>query len=578
MNCRERKEPNCVESPFTSVVASEQPGGEYGVKTFTIRREGAVTSAAKALSKIADRSVVALSGFNMVMTPEYLLLELMRLYKRTGHPRDLFLIADALSVTPGRALDKIGEEIYKTKDTGLIRGISMAFFGFTPWFQKLVADNMLEAYSWPMGVAAYWFREVASGRPVVISKIGLDTSIDPKEGGGRLNGLAEDRNTCRVRRMAVDGEDYLIYEAPNPDVALVRATTADSVGNLTMERELMRGTTLSIVQAAKAHPNPGMVVAQVLRVSKGMAADPRDVEVPGPFVDYVVVAPERYHWQAGTTMYDPRLTIGTREGLLAATGPSRTTIEPCEKFIARRILLELVKTLERKGAAIVANLGIGIPTAVSRLAFEEKLTEYIVTVLESGQWGGVALGGMDFGIALDPFALSTMPDMFSNFEGGVIDAAALGFLQVGPNGDVNPSMIPGRMYGPGGFPVIAGGSPRIYFAGKFTAGDSEIEVVNGKLRIVKDGKITKFVAKPYRTFFSGHQALRFGKEVLYVTERAVFKLTAGGLELTEIAPGVDLHRDLLSKMEFRPNVASEVKEMDERLFRRTPMRLARELR
>ena len=548
------------------------------MKQFVIRKEGSVRSAQEALSNIVDGSVVASSGFNMVNTPEYLFLELMQLYKKTGHPRDLFLIMDSAPSVPHRALDRVAEEMYSSKDTGLIRGISTPYFGFMPTFQKLVAENMVEAYSWPMGASASFFREVASGRPGVITKIGLDTSIDPKEGGGRLNKLAEERNTCRVRRIVVDGEDYLLYEAPKPNWAFIRATTADGMGNLTMERELFRGTVLSIVQAAKAHPSPGFVIAQVERVLRGRVADPRSVEVPGPFVDYVVVAPPQYHWQSGSKRYDKRLEIGSPTARIAAKSLLKIEMELGERIVAGRVLLELVKILEEKGAPIVVNLGIGIPALVSRLASNEKLAKYITTALESGQWGGVALGGMDFGIAIDPFAVSILPDMFYNFEGGVIDAAALGFLQVGANGDVNPSMIPGRMYGPGGFPVIAGGSPRLYFAGMFTAGGSEIQVEGGKLRIAKEGSVRKFVEKPLRSFFSGSQALRFGKEVLYMTERAVFKLTAEGLELTEIAPGVDIERDIVSNMGFRPHIGAKVQQMDQRLFRKGPLGLARELK
>lgn len=543
-----------------------------------IRKEGAVSSSKEALSKIPDGSVVASSGFNMVNTPEYLFIELERLYARTGHPRDLFLICDSAPSVPGRALDRVAEEMHRTKDTGLLRGISTPYLGFMPTFQKLVAENMIEAYSWPMGAAASFFREVASGRPGVITKIGLDTSIDPSEAGGRLNKLAEDRNTCRVRKIAVDGEDYLLYEAPKPNWALVRATTADGMGNLTMERELFRGTILSIVQAVKAHPNPGFVVAQVERTVKGRARDPRSVEVPGPFVDYVVVSPPEFHWQSGSKRYDKRLEIGSAAARIASKSLSNVELDPGERVVAGRVLLELVKILEAKRAPIVVNLGIGIPALVSRMATNEKLAKYITTALESGQWGGVALSGKDFGIAIDPFALTILPDMFYNFEGGVIDAAALGFLQVGANGDVNPSMIPGRMYGPGGFPVIAGGSPRLYFAGMFTAGDSQIEVGDGRLKIVRDGKIPKFVDKPLRSFFSGHQALKFGKEVLYITERAVFRLTAEGLELMEVGPGIDIERDVVTKMGFRPKIGATVKNMDQRLFAPGPLGLARELK
>jgi acyl CoA:acetate/3-ketoacid CoA transferase len=200
------------------------------------------------------------------------------------------------------------------------------------------------------------------------------------------------------------------------------------------------------------------------------------------------------------------------------------------------------------------------------VAAEEKVAEFIVTVLESGAWGGIALSGADFGLAISPFALSTIPDMFSNFEGGIIDAASLGFLQVDKEGNVNPSMLPNRIFGPGGFPVIAGGAPRIYFAGAFTAGQAKIEIVNNKLRIIKDGPQGKFVEKVFKTVFSGHQAIKYEKEILYVTERAVFRLTRQGVVLEEVAPGIDVDRDIISKMSFVPIQDSSVKQMDERLF------------
>lgn len=530
----------------------------------------------RAISSVADGAVVAISGFNMAITPEYLILELWRSYRRVGHPRNLFLIAESLPAIPGRALDRVAKEVYTSGDSGLIRGISVPYFGFAPWLQKLVTENRLEAYSWPMGASAYWFREVASGRPGLISKIGLDTSIDPRFGGGRLNELAEKNDTCRVRKLTIDNEEYLLYEAPKPSVAFIRATASDAAGNLTMEEEPMRGTVLSIAQATKAHPNPGIVVAQVKRARRKGLADPRSVEVPGPFVDYIVVSPVKYHWQSGSAAFDRRLLVSARRRSLRRPAP--TVIEPHHEVIARRVLLELVEAVKSKGKPVVVNLGIGIPALISRLAYEEKLTDYIVTVIESGLWGGLALPGVDFGIALNPFAVSTMPDMFSNFEGGVIDAASLGFLQVGEGGDVNPSMLPGRIYGPGGFPVIAGGSPRIYFAGAFTAGESKLVVEGGKLNIVKDGGTKKFVRQVYRSFFSGTQALLFKKEVLYVTERAVFTLTSSGLELTEIAPGVDMERDVISKMEFSPKVAAKVVHMDERIFGGGTMHLAKELR
>jgi acyl CoA:acetate/3-ketoacid CoA transferase len=341
-----------------------------------------------------------------------------------------------------------------------------------------------------------------------------------------------------------------------------------------MEDEAIRGTVLSIAQATKAHPDPGVVIAQVRRMNPGESA-PRSVEVPGPLVDYLVVSPNAYHWQAGSTVYDP--AFGYRSGTKFRM-EREEPIEPEQLVIARRVLVELVKVAGKKGSPVVVNLGIGIPALVSRLAIQEGVSDYIITVLESGQWGGLALPGVDFGVAVGPFALSTMPDMFSNFEGGAIDAASLGFLQIGSNGDVNPSMLPGRIYGPGGFPVIAGGSPRIYFAGAFTAGKSSIAVENGRLKIEHDGSVKKFVSRVYRSFFSGNQALRFGKEVMYVTERAVFTLSKGGLVLDELAPWVDVDNDVLGRMAFEPGMSRRIKEMEPSIFRPEPMGLSKNFR
>ena len=237
-----------------------------------------------------------------------------------------------------------------------------------------------------------------------------------------------------------------------------------------------------------------------------------------------------------------------------------------ERVIARRVLVELIKVLDEKDSPVLVNLGVGIPALVSAVAAEENVADCILTVLESGPWGGIALSGVDFGLAFSPFALSSMPDMFSNFEGGIIDAASLGFLQVDQAGNVNPSMLPGRIYGPGGFPVIAGGAPRTYFSGAFAGGPSKLRVELGALNIIEDGPVSKFVPKVYRVFFSGKEAIKHGKEILYITERAVFRLSRDGLVLEEIAPGVDLDRNVLQKMEFKPEVSPKLREMDRMLF------------
>ncbi len=327
-----------------------------------------------------------------------------------------------------------------------------------------------------------------------------------------------------------------------------------------------------MAQATKARPKPGMVIAQVRWLTKSGTINPRDVDVPFPLVDYVVLSPKSHHWQSGTIEYDPRISYRVlqplNEGISDMITPPETGVQ---RLIGRRVLLELLRILEEKGCPVLVNLGVGIPALVSSIAAEEDLADCIVSLLESGPWGGIALSGIDFGLALSPFALSSMPDMFSNFEGGVIDAASLGFLQVDASGNVNPSILAGRIYGPGGFPVIAGGGPRSFFAGTFTAGPSEIKVESGTLKIIEDGKIPKFVKQVYRIFFSGNEALKHDKEILYITERALFRLTNDGVLLEEIAPGIDLERDVLEKMEFRPIIIPYFKEMDEVLFREGKM-------
>ena len=526
-----------------------------------------VTESVSIFSQIKDNCVIAISGFNLATTPEYLILELYRHYNEFGHPKNMFIVSDALPAVPNRALDSIAETIYKDENQEFLRGMLMPFLGFSPWLQRLVIDDRIEFYGWPIGITAYWFREVASGRPGLITKIGIGTFLDPTKEGGALNEMASRKMSCKITIINIENEDYLLYRAPKPDYALIRATTADESGNLSMEDEGIRGTVLAIAQATKASPNQGTVFAQTRWLTKMSTINPRDVDIPSPLVDYIIISPQKYHWQSGTIEYDPRISYRTippiTEKLVAET--ITKPIAQYERIIARRILIELIKLFKVKGSPVLVNLGIGIPALVSSVAAEENLADFIVTVIESGPWGGIALSGIDFGQAISPFALSTIPDMFSNFEGGIIDVASLGFLQVDKYGNVNPSILSDRIFGPGGFPVIAGGAPKNYFAGAFTAGPKVIDIVNNRLSIVHDGS-PKFVDNVYKIIFSGDQAMKYEKEILYVTERAVFRLTEKGLTLEEVSPGIDIDRDILSKMEFRPIIATPLKQMDERLF------------
>jgi propionate CoA-transferase len=538
-----------------------------------------IVNVSTSISHIRNNSVIAISGFNMATTPEYLILELYKSYSRIGSPKNLFIISDALPAVPGRALDIVAQSLYQDPNQQFLNGALMPFLGFSPWLQKLVSEDRIECYGWPIGITAYWFREISSGRPGLLTKIGVDTFLDPRMEGAALNERGKKKMSCRVSIVEIIGEEYLLYQAPKPDYALIRATTADENGNLSMEDEGTRGTVLSIAQATKAGPMQGTVMAQVRWLTKSWTINPRDVDIPNPLVDFVIVSPKEYHTQGGTIEYDPSISYKIVPPITDRLIETVTMREKkdYERIIARRILLELIKVLEEKNAPVLVNLGIGIPALVSLIAAEEGITEYIVTVLESGQWGGIALSGVDFGLAVSPFALSTIPDMFSNFEGGIIDVASLGFLQIDKEGNVNPSILPHRIFGPGGFPVIAGGAPKTYFAGAFMGGESKIKILQNNLNIIQEGTIPKFVDEVFKVVFSGKQAIKFQKEIVYVTERAVFRLTNEGLVLEEIAPGIDLDRDVLSKMQFRPVVKSSVSAMDEKLFREGKMGLRDEI-
>ncbi len=529
------------------------------------------------LSQIKDGDVVAISGFNEITSPDYLIERLYKLYVKTGHPKDLFIISDTFPGTPGRGLDRIAQMMYQRGDRDFIRGMLVAFYGWSETLQKMIKEEWFEAYAWSIGILAYWFREVGSGRPGVLTRVGLNTTADPRYDGTALNETAKERRTVKVQLLNIDGKEYLLYTAPKPKFAMIRGSTADEVGNLSLEDEVAFGTVLNIAQATKAMPEKGTVIAQVLRVARYGTLNPKSITVPGPLVDYVVVAPREYHRQSHSFDYDP---IVAGRVIPPETPPSDTgELQLNErKVIARRVALELSKLVMKYGRPIVVNLGVGIPAMVGEVMAEEEAQDLIVLTVESGTWGGRPLYGPDFGVSIGAFAVLSVPDQFTMYEGGVIDAASLGFMQVDEKGNVNSFFTEAKIPGPGGFPAIASGSPHIYYAGLFTAGkDVKIEVENGRLHIVNDGNIVKFVKKVYKVGCSSKVMLDSGKSVLYVTERAVFRLTPDGLELIEVAPGVDIDKDILSKMEFKPIIRREPEIMDKRIFEPRRMGIKEEL-
>lgn len=532
-------------------------------------------SAEKAVSVIPDGAVIAVSGFNLLVAPEYLLLKLFERYKETGHPERVFLEVNPVPTAPNRILDRIMEEIYRDEEQDFLSGILVTYPGWSPYLQRLIQENRIEGYTWSIGTASWFFREVSRGLPGVLTRVGLGTFLDPREDGGYLNDLARERRRCVIDVVDIHGEEYLLYQAPKPNVAFIRGTTADELGNITTEREGAFTEILNLAQAAKAEPEKGTVIAQVERLAKYPSLHPQEVKVPAPLVDYVVVSPPELHRQSANIEYDPRISgeiIPPMDSSMLPDFPLST-----QKVIARRILLEMIALVKKLGRPVLVNLGIGIPDKVAGIAMEEGVSGWVFTTVESGPFGGIALGGPDFGASIGPFAIISQPDQFANYEGGVIDAASLGFMQVDERGNVNPSLLPGRLPGPGGFPVISYGSPRMFFAGHFTAGKRDIRVKNGRLEIARDGDIRKFVRNVYKVVYNAPLGLEKGQEVIYITERAVFRLTRKGLVLEEYAPGTDVERDILEKMEFEPKISPKLREMDERLFREESMGLKDEL-
>jgi Acyl CoA:acetate/3-ketoacid CoA transferase len=308
----------------------------------------------------------------------------------------------------------VGRLILEEPRQDFVRGFLLPFYGWAPELQKAVMENLVEAYTWPIGIVTRWLRTAALGTPGVLSRVGLGTFIDPQQDGGFLNGLARERRTAAVERVVLDGREYLLYKAPKPDVALVRATTADEIGNLSMEQEAMYGSVLAFVQAAKAHPG-GLVIAQVLRVVTLGEIHPKHVVVPGPLVDYVVVARrgtevEKYHWQTASFDLNP---------IISGDVPYRVAYEPApltaDKAVARRVVLELVKLIGALGRPVVVNLGIGIPALAADVIREERLDDFIHLTVESGPWGGYApvsythLRGSHGPLRRDPHAGAVRP-------------------------------------------------------------------------------------------------------------------------------------------------------------------------
>ena len=513
-----------------------------------------IISPEDAVSLIRDGDTVAVSGFVGIGTPEELIIALEKRFLETGHPRDLTLV---FAAAPG---DGANRGVNRLAHEGLVKRAVGGHWSLVPKLAEMAVENKIEAYNLPLGCISQLYRVIAGGKPGLRTKVGLRTFVDPRNGGGRISEKAVEP---LVELDVIKGEEWLFYKAFPIDACLLRGTTADAHGNTSAEREVL---TLDVTSTAMAaHNSDGVVIVQVERIAQANSLAPKRVLIPGALVDCVVKSKPENHHQTFATPYEHGFSGEMRVPL------EDMPVMPLDerKIMARRAVMELP-------IGGVVNLGIGIPEGVARVAAEEGMLDQVTLSAEAGTIGGMPQGGLDFGASLNPDAIVSTNSQFDFYDGGGIDMACLGMAQADKYGNVNVSKFGKRLAGAGGFINISQNASRLVLTGAFTAGGLEIAVENGRMRIVKEGKVKKFVDQVEHITFSGEYARETGQPVLYVTERCVFSMGPNGMELIEVAPGIDVENDILDHMDFTPYIRN-VRPMDSRIFQDGPMGIKQEL-
>jgi len=496
---------------------------------------------AVALVQDGDTLLIGGSGGGHAV-PEKLIVSLKERYLNSGAPRNLTL------VHPVGIGDMDTQGVGHLAYPDLLKRIVTGALVNTPAIQRMAQEDTIEAYTLPQGVLSQLTRAMAAGRPGLISHVGLHTFVDPRHGGGRQSPSAKED---LVDVIELNGKEWLFYKPFKVDVAFLRGTTADEDGNITMEREAIFGEMLSMAQAT--HNAGGIVIVQVARVAQRGSLAPKNIKIPGMLVDLVVVDPQQM--QSYTTQYNPSFA-GELRVPLDEIPP--LPFDP-RKIIARRAAMELFPQA-------ICNLGAGVSTGIANVAAEEGFLDQIVLTNEQGLIGGAPASGVDAGAAMNYDAIVDQPYQFDFYDGGGLDLAFLSFAQVDADGSVNVSRFGNKIIGIGGFQNIAQNARKVIFSGTFTAGGLELAWPDGQTQILQEGHFPKFVSGLQQVSYSGRYAAELGQEVVFVTERAVFRREKNGLVLTEIAPGIDLQRDVLAHMEFEPLVSPDLQEMDARIF------------